>query len=115
MVPTKTVQLERLFACGWLAVLCLSAACGGATQEKPRTQGEEDPHFVVMKDGKPAWPPVGPGCDALVACCKDAAPGRPDVDLACQLGAATRDCAQGRKAVVELLDSDGTAVPATCR
>src|SRR5450432_1358275 len=98
------------------ATLYLSAACGGGTQEGPRTRGNDEPHFVVVRDGKSAWPPVGPGCDALVACCKDAATGRPDVDLACQMSAVKPpDCERGRKAVVELLDHDGAPVPASCR
>jgi hypothetical protein len=91
------------------------AACGGGTQESKHAQSDDEPHFVVMQEGKPAWPPVGPGCEALVACCKDAALGRPDVDLACQMSAVKPDCEQGRKAVVELLDHDGTAVPTACR
>lgn len=97
------------------AILYLVAACGGGAAEKPRAEGDDDAHFVVMKDGKSAWPPVGPGCDALVACCKDAAVGRPEVDLACQLSAVEPDCEEGRKAVVELLEHDDASVPAACR
>lgn len=97
----------------YLAVLL--CACGGGAQESPHTQTEAQPQIAVMKDGKSAWPPVGPGCEQLVACCKDASTGRPDIDLACQISAAVPDCPTGRKAVVELLDSDGSAVPASCR
>jgi len=104
----------RVWIVGCLA-LTVAVACGGGTKEKARAQSNDDPQFVVMKDGKPAWPPVGPGCDALVACCKDASTGRPAIDLACQMSAVEPDCAQGRKAVVELLDHDGAAVPASCR
>jgi hypothetical protein len=103
------------FALAGCVMVCLVAACGGGTAEKPRAEGNDDSHVVVMKDGKSAWPPVGPGCDALVACCKDAAVGRPDVDLACQLSAVKPDCEEGRKAVVELLENDGASVPDACR
>jgi hypothetical protein len=97
------------------AVVCLLVACGGGTKESPPPQRSEDPEFVVMKDGKPAWPPVGPGCDTLIACCKEAAPGRPEVNLACQMSAVEPNCPLGRKAVIELLENGDVSVPAACR
>jgi hypothetical protein len=93
--------------------LAFVIACGGGTQESsPRTQGSDAPQFVVMQDGKPVWPPVGPGCDAFVKCCNEASPGRPEINLTCQLMAATPDCEAGRKSVVEQL---GHNAPASCR
>lgn len=96
------------------AALRLLVGCGGGAQESARTPGNDEPQFAVMKGGKPTWPPVGPGCDAFVACCKDAATRIPEVELTCKIFAAAPDCTNGRKSVVEMFEHDESPIPATC-
>jgi len=102
------------------------AACGGSTQDSPQPKKpninavvskDKDGNVIVtvLKDGQPTWPPVGDGCDAFVACCKDAVALKTDFDLECKLLAPTmKTCEQGREITARSVASKGLAVPDTC-
>jgi hypothetical protein len=72
----------------------------------------------VLVDGKPVWPPKGPGCAELVACCNgfsgdqiaDKAMG-----LVCQLSVTKEaDCPRALATVRAVVREKGATLPASC-
>jgi hypothetical protein len=70
----------------------------------------------VVADGMTVWPPTGPGCEPLVACCRAAAGLDRAMGLACQLSVARTpvDCGKALAMVRRLMGERMMAVPAAC-
>jgi len=70
----------------------------------------------VTTDGHSVWPPHGPGCDQLVACCQAAASAASDVSLFCQMSVATQpvNCATAMQSVRSYLGERGMPTPPQC-
>jgi hypothetical protein len=72
----------------------------------------------MLVEGTPIWPPQGPGCAELVACCEafvgdDVAPRA--MQLACQLSVAKGpDCPRALDTVQTIVHENGEALPASC-
>lgn len=103
-----------------VAVLASLAACGGSPPpaEEPAAA---PPTMMLFTNGEPVWPPSGPGCDALVACCDDAAAVDKGASFGCQLAIAAANekgepepCVAARADVVAMLTEQKAAIPATC-
>jgi hypothetical protein len=72
----------------------------------------------LLVEGTPIWPPQGPGCAALVACCEGFA-GDGDapraLQLACQLSVAKGpDCPRALDTVETIAHEAGGALPSSC-
>lgn len=69
----------------------------------------------VQVDGRNVWPPTGPGCAELAACC--AAAGSSDVGMFCQMSVATLplNCVAALGSVRTYLGERGMAVPPACQ
>jgi hypothetical protein len=72
---------------------------------------------VVTSDGKAVWPPSGPGCGRLVACCDAASKESSAVGLACQLSVGTRplDCGKALESVQGIIAELGLKMPEACK
>jgi hypothetical protein len=72
----------------------------------------------VDVDGKPVWPPQGPGCAELVACCSGFSGSGVEVDamrLVCQFSVAKKaDCPRALATVRSVLSEKGEPSPAAC-
>jgi hypothetical protein len=70
----------------------------------------------VQVDGRPVWPPQGPGCDQLVACCRDGTAIDSSIGLACQLSMAIdgATCPNAMASVRSSIAEMGRAVPPSC-
>jgi hypothetical protein len=82
-----------------------------------RPGGPDDPGGTqVLVDGKAVWPPSGPGCEALVSCCRAAAAVERAFGLACQLGLAQRrsSCGDAQVVLKRIIQERGATVPAAC-
>lgn len=80
--------------------------------------GEDMPGKAkIMSDGKPVWPPEGPGCDRLVECCNAASKESSAVGLGCQLsvGAKPLDCVKALDKVRDIISELGLKTPAECK
>jgi hypothetical protein len=71
----------------------------------------------VQLGGGPVWPPSGPGCEKLVACCESAQRLEPAIGLGCQLSVAQRpvDCAVALQSVTSMIREMGRPLPDACR
>jgi hypothetical protein len=103
-----------------LAALVSLAACGGSPPpaEEPAAGA---PTMVLFTEGEPVWPPSGPGCDALIACCDDAATVDKGANFAYQLAIAAANekgepepCVAARADIAAMLAEQNAAIPATC-
>jgi len=80
--------------------------------------GEDMPgNAKILSDGKPVWPPKGPGCERLVECCNSASKDSSAVGLACQLsvGAKPLDCVKALDKVRGIISELGLKTPGECR
>jgi len=80
--------------------------------------GEDMPgNARIMSDGKPVWPPEGPGCERLVACCDAASKDSSAVGLACQLSVAAEplDCVKALDSVRNIISELGLKTPGDCK
>lgn len=80
--------------------------------------GEDMPGKAkIMSDGKPLWPPEGPGCDRLVECCNSASRDSSAVGLACQLSVAEKpqDCVKALDSVRGIISELGLKTPGECK
>lgn len=72
----------------------------------------------VDVDGKPVWPPQGPGCAELVACCSSFTGSGVAADgmrLVCQFSVAKKaDCPRALATVRSVLSERGEPAPAAC-
>jgi hypothetical protein len=70
----------------------------------------------VLTDGRPVWPPTGPGCDRYAACCQAASATASDIGLACQLAVATPpvDCAAALTSIRNMIGERGQTPPPAC-
>ena len=82
---------------------------------QPAGPGDLGEHKVIA-DGMSVWPPAGPGCEPLVACCRAAAALDRAMGLACQLSVArqTVDCGKARAMMRRLIGERKMAVPGPC-
>jgi hypothetical protein len=71
----------------------------------------------VLSDGKPLWPPEGPGCERLIACCNAASKESSAVGLACQMSVAAEplDCAKALESVQGIISELGLMTPGECK
>jgi hypothetical protein len=71
----------------------------------------------VQVDGRPVWPPQGPGCDQLVACCRDGTAIDSAIGLSCQLSMATdgATCPGALQSVRAMIAELGRPLPASCQ
>jgi hypothetical protein len=73
----------------------------------------------VVVDGKPVWPPQGPGCADLVACCNGFSGSGVEIDamqLVCQFSVTKRaDCPRALTTVRSVVSEKGEQAPAACR
>jgi hypothetical protein len=98
-------------------------ASTGAPSAVPTTQGATsvgglgETQVRVGGGSVPAWPPSGPGCEKLVACCEAAQRVEPALGLGCQLSAAQRpvDCAGALQTVTSMIREMGRPLPDPCR
>lgn len=70
----------------------------------------------VTTGGRAAWPPQGPNCERLVACCQQASSSMSDVALMCQMSVATPpvDCLRALGEVRQYLTERQAPVPPLC-
>ena len=112
-----------LAGCGLLDALRARDEAGKSDpREQPAIEivegGDNMPgNAKVMSDGKPVWPPEGPGCDRLIACCNAASEESSAVGLACQMSAAAKplDCAKALESVQGIISELGLKTPAECK
>lgn len=70
---------------------------------------------AVKLDGKPIWPPSGPGCDKLIACCTPLA-SDDGLAILCQFALGRdRECAVAQRTVTQIVAENGMALPPACR
>jgi hypothetical protein len=72
----------------------------------------------VVVDGKPVWPPKGPGCAELVACCNGFSGDDVVVkamQLACQLSVTKEpNCPRALTTIRTIVSEKGEALPSSC-
>lgn len=70
----------------------------------------------VTSGGRAVWPPQGPGCDNLVACCTAASATESATSLFCQMAVATEpvNCTKALQDVRSYLAERGQTAPPQC-
>lgn len=92
--------------------------CMGSDQKYLLAKNQNDGHglglVAVSLDGKPVWPPSGPGCEKLIACCNPLA-SDDALALACQLAMGRdRECAVAQETVMQMVLEQGKVMPPSC-
>lgn len=127
------MNLGRLVALPLALLVALSACQRGSSNQgapqnpTPPGQGGGDQQIVIGPGGglggtqvnvdrRPAWPPQGPGCERLVACCQQASSALSDIGMFCQMSVAMPpvDCARALTEVRSYLAERGAQTPAVC-
>ena len=134
MPKSCAILLGALLAAALLPGCRAFESCRPKSEEKPGPAGKmqplkEGPTSVIKKgdeslpggimvttEGKNVWPPKGPGCDKLVACCEAADKLGGTIGLSCQLSVAIQppDCKKAVDSVVGTIKELGAAPPAEC-
>lgn len=114
---------SMLAGCGLLDALRSGDEAGKSDpKEQPAIEivegGDSMPgNAKVMSDGKPLWPPEGPGCERLIACCNAASRESSAVGLACQMSVAVKplDCGKALESVQGIISELGLKTPGECK
>ncbi len=133
MPKSCAILLGALLAAALLPGCRVFESCRPKPKEEPASKTKllkEGPSSIIQKgdeslpggvtvttEGKNVWPPRGPGCDKLVACCDAAARLSGTVGLSCQLSVAVQpvDCKKAQDNVVGTMKDLGVAPPAECK
>jgi hypothetical protein len=71
--------------------------------------------FSVRVDGRPLWPPLGPGCEKLARCCEALASVEDAIGLACLLAVGRDpDCATALRTSEAIAVEHGLSLPPAC-
>jgi hypothetical protein len=85
------------------------------TYELAKNDGHGFGNVTVRLEGKPVWPPSGPGCERLIACCTPLA-SDDSLALACQFAVGRdRECAIAQQTIRQIVMENGLALPPSCR
>ncbi|MEM9195488.1 MAG: hypothetical protein AAGF12_40335 [Myxococcota bacterium] len=103
------------------AVLFLLVACGddGRTitvdpNDLPSPRSPATEGVQVEVEGQSVWPPEGPSCEALIACC-EGADALPAVGLFCRLSVVEQPgCAEALALVRTHIREQGHPLPEAC-
>jgi hypothetical protein len=103
-----------------LISIAMLAGCGGSSKAAPEPAPQMGPAQMYV-DKRPVWPPSGPGCAELVACCNAAVAKDESIGLLCQVMVAAemakanpQPCPAARANVVASLDEVGIAKAPAC-
>lgn len=98
-----------------LTSLLLTACAPRSAPPVSSPTSREAPGLILSVGDKPVWPPSGPGCAELIACCDGAASVESSASLFCQLGlAAGKSCPDTQALVVAYLAEKRLPAPAAC-
>jgi hypothetical protein len=109
-------------------VFAALAACGSSdnssstpnrahrSQQAASQDSADMTNLSVEQDGKPVWPPSGPGCAQLVTCCDQLTAIDHSMPLTCQMAiAAYHDCGKAKATVIAMAAEKKLSVPDSCQ
>lgn len=71
--------------------------------------------YAVQLNGEPVWPPTGPACDKLVACCTALAATAKPLALSCLLATARdKTCSTALSTSIAIATEQSYPLPASC-
>jgi hypothetical protein len=93
--------------------------CMGSEKRYLLAKNQNDGHGLgltaVSLEGKPLWPPSGPACERLIACCTPLASDN-NLSMMCQFAVGRDpDCAAARQTVTQIVLEQNKALPPSCR